>query len=339
MKISSYLKDKGYVFLLFSINLIITLLFLFAFKVDKSLIIVLSILQCVFLISILSIDFLRKKKFYTHLLENTKMLEKAYLVLETIEEPNFYEGKLITETLYEINKSMGEVASILEEQTKDFKEYIEMWIHEVKIPLASLTLMAHNHKEKLDKKMILEMHRIEDYVEQVLYYVRSENANKDYLIKETSLKNIISSIALKNKDELLENKMEFQVENTNILVYTDSKWLEFILNQILNNSIKYKKENTSSYIKIYIEETEEKINLNILDNGIGINARDIKSVFEKTFTGSNGRKNKKSTGMGLYLAKKLCKKLGHTITITSEENEYTKVTITFFKNDFYKVIK
>lgn len=339
MKFTSYIKDKIYVILLFLGTYSISLLFLFAFKIEKSLIIVLSLLNFLLIILSLTIDFFRKQKFYTHLLENINNLDKAYLVLETIEKPNFYEGKLITQALYEINKSMAETVKILETQTDDFKEYIEMWIHEVKIPIASLILMTHNHKEKFNKKMLEQMHRIDAYVEQVLYYVRSENAEHDYLIKEIELKNVINNVALKNKDELLENNIEFQVENVNFLVNTDAKWLEFILNQIINNSIKYKKENTSSYIKIEGREEKDKIYLSILDNGIGILESDIKRVFEKTYTGTNGRIKTKSTGMGLYIAKNLCMKLGHSIEIDSKEQEFTKVTIIFSKNEFYKVAK
>lgn len=339
MKFTSYIKDKIYVILLFLGTYSISLLFLFAFKIEKSLIIVLSLLNFLFIILSLTIDFFRKQKFYTHLLENINNLDKAYLVLETIEKPNFYEGKLITQALYEINKSMAETVKILETQTNDFKEYIEMWIHEVKIPIASLILMTHNHKEKFNKKMLEQMHRIDTYVEQVLYYVRSENAEHDYLIKEIELKNVINNVALKNKDELLENNIEFQVKNVNFLVNTDAKWLEFILNQIINNSIKYKKENASSYIKIEGREDKDKIYLSILDNGIGILESDIKRVFEKTYTGTNGRIKTKSTGMGLYIAKNLCMKLGHTIEIKAKEQEFTKVIIKFSKNEFYKVAK
>lgn len=341
MKLKNYLKDKIYLLLLFLFTLTITLLLLLAFKVEKSLILVLIILQLLFVISTLLIDFFRKQKFYTHLLENTQNLEKAYLVLETIEKPNFYEGKLIYQTLYEMGKSMAENSKILEIQTKDFKEYIEMWIHEVKIPIASLILMAHNHKEKFTKNALEQIRRMDTYVEQVLYYVRSENAENDYLIKETKLENIINNVALKNKDDLLENKMEFQVqmENKDLSIHTDAKWFEFILNQIVSNSIKYKKENTSSYIKIEAKETNDKIEISILDNGIGIPESDVKRVFEKSFTGENGRRKQKSTGMGLYIAKKLCTKLGHSIVVTSKEQAYTQVTITLPKNDFYKVAK
>ena len=183
------------------------------------------------------------------------------------------------------------------------------------------------------------MKKIETYVEQILYYARAENAEKDYLITNHSLENIIKGVALKNKDYLLENKINFIVENVDFNVLTDSKWLTFILDQIIGNSIKYSKRKPDSYIKIYGCDNKDKSELTIEDNGIGIPETDIKNVFDKSFTGYNGRKQKNATGMGLFIAKSLCTKLGHKIRIESTQNEYTKVRITFIKNKYYDVVK
>lgn len=338
MKFIAFLKDKSYSIIISTISLLLILLLFSAFKVDKSLCIVTISILLVSYITIILIDYARKNKFYKDLLGNIEALDKAYLVLETLSKPNFYEGELLYQALYEINKSMNECVKNLELQTQDFKEYIEMWIHEVKIPISSLVLMAHNHSDKFDKKTIEQIRRIENYVDQVLYYVRSENAEKDYLIKETKLNKLISSVALKNKDDLLENKIDLIVDNIDINVNTDSKWLEFILNQIVNNSIKYH-SNNNSYIKIYTETNKDIINLIIEDNGIGIDSNDLPSVFNKTFTGHNGRGLAKSTGMGLFIAKNLCNKLGHKIYVESKRNEYTKVIISISNNTFYKVVK
>ena len=140
-------------------------------------------------------------------------------------------------------------------------------------------------------------------------------------------------------DDLLENKIDYIVENTQYKVLTDSKWLEFILGQIINNSIKYKRDIKNSYIKISVKDEKEKTTLIVEDNGIGIKKSDLKQVFDKSFTGENGRNGSKSTGMGLFIAKNMCKKLGHKIDIESKYNEYTKVYITFAKNKFYDVLK
>ena len=338
MKLKNYIKDKFYSILIFLFNYIIILLLLFAFKTDNSLIIVISIILFITYIILFLIDYLRKKKFYTDLLLNIESLDKAYLVLETLNKPEFYEGKLLYQSLYEINKSMSEFVNDKEERLQDFKEYIEMWIHEVKVPLSSLVLTFTNNKKDIDIKVRKELKRLENYLDQVLYYVRSENAEVDYYIKEVDLSKIIKNVGIHNMDDLLVNNIEFSTSIVDYKVYTDSKWLEFIINQIINNSIKYKKDK-DSYIKIYVEDSNDKTTLIIEDNGIGIPKSDLKYVFNKTFTGSNGHEKNKSTGMGLYIAKKLCKKLGHKIEIESIKNKYTKVYITFSKNKYYDVLK
>lgn len=339
MKFTTYLKDKLFSIVAYTISVLLIIMLLIAFKTPRHLNISIISIITIFYIITFAIDYFRKNNFYKDLLSNIDNLEKAYLVLETLTKPSFYEGELLYQALYEINKSFCEAITLLESQTQDFKEYIEMWIHEVKIPISSLVLMAHNHSDKFDKKSIEQIRRIEDYVDQVLYYVRSENAEKDYLIKETKLSKIISNVALKNKNDLLENKIDLIVENLDLKIYTDSKWLEFILNQIINNSIKYHNKD-NSYIKIYTDNKDKDlINLIIEDNGIGIESYDLPRVFNKTFTGNNGRNVSKSTGMGLFIAENLCIKLGHKISIDSKVNDYTKVTISFYKNNFYDVIK
>lgn len=339
MKFYSYIKDKWYAVLLFLFFFFLFFLLFLAFKVKVQLIIILSILYFLFFLLLLLIDFFRKKSFYQKLLFQINELDQSYLITELLEEPNFYEGKLFYQALYEINKSMIENVKKYEIQTNDFKEYIEMWIHEVKIPISSLILMNHNHKDKFPIKAIEQMRKIEDYVEQILYYVRSENAHKDYLINEVLLEKVIAAVALKNKDDLLENEIDLIVSCHGEKVLTDSKWLEFICNQIINNSIKYKDDKKHSYIKLNVIKEKHNIRLEIEDNGIGIPAADIKRVFEKSFTGYNGRIRKASTGMGLFIVENLCKKLGHKIEIESIQNAYTKISILFYEDHYYDVLK
>ena len=339
MKFSKYLRDKLYAIVLSLIALGILLLIFFAFKVDSGVIIASLFVLLTLFISLFLIDYLRKKKFYTDLLSNIEVLDKSYLVLETLVKPEFYDGELLYQALYEINKSMSENVNKITEQWRDFKNYIEMWIHEVKIPLATLILIINNHKDKFDKKVQTQLKRLEDYVDQVLYYVRSENAEKDYLIKETDLSKVIKNVGLKNMDDLLENKIDYNARNVNIKVLTDSKWLEFILGQIINNCIKYKRDIAGSYIKISVRDEKNKTTLIVEDNGIGIKESDLKQVFNKTFTGENGRGKGKSTGMGLFIAKNMCDKLGHKIEIESALNKYTRVYISFAKDKYYEVLK
>lgn len=336
MKISLYLKDKLSNILLYAFTIFLIIITLRIFKVDYSVIIFISLVLIFVGVIEVFISYLKKRNFYNSILNNLKKLDKKYLVLETIKEPFTYEEKIMTNILYDINKSMIENINMNEKSIEEFKEFIELWIHEVKIPISSMVLKCHNNKEKYSKDFMSIIRKLDNSVDEVLYYVRSENTEKDFVITNVSLKEVIRNISLKNKDDLLENNIDFKVDDISAYVNTDKKWLEFILNQIINNCIKYKKS-TNSLIKIeYKEEINKKI-LSIYDNGIGIPKSDINKVFNKSFTGTNGRDKVKSTGMGLYIVKNLCNKLGHDIFIESKEKEYTKVSIIFGDNDYYKM--
>ena len=334
MKLFPYLKDKSISIILYISTSILILLLLAVFKTQSPLVIAITILLIILGLLLLLTDYLKKKKFYDNIIKKLSKLDKKYLILEILEEPSHYEEKLFNQILYEINKSYLEELKKYKSSIIDFKEYVELWIHEVKIPISSLSLMVHNNKQ-LDKKYKNQIRKLDNYIDQVLYYVRSENASNDYIIKETSLSKIINSVALKNKDDLLENKINFIVKVKDEKVMTDEKWLEFILNQIINNSIKYKRNKVDSYIEISVEEDKNLTYLSITDNGVGISKSNLPKVFDKSFTGENGRLTSKSTGLGLYIVKNLCEKLGHKIKISSEVNNYTKVTIIISKNNFY----
>ena len=337
MNFKKYLLDKFIEILIVIFGYIIILMMLLAFKIPREVIIGITIVFSIIYLAIILISYFKRRGFYNNLINNVGKLDKKYLVLEMLNEPSFYDGEILYQILYEINKSMNENVKQYEIGLLDFKEYIELWIHEIKLPIASLTLLNHNQKKKIDKRYVEQIRKIDDYVDQILYFVRSENAEKDYLIKETNLKKVINNVAMKNKDDLLENNINFLVEAKDVMVLTDSKWLEYIINQIVSNSIKYIRNDVDSIIKLQVEDLTNQINLHIYDNGIGIPEKDIRRVFEKTFTGENGRNRSKSTGMGLYIVKKLCTKLGHKIIIESVQNEYTEVIIAFSKNDFYKM--
>ncbi len=339
MKLKTYLKDKLYAILIFVTVLVFLVLLLLAFKVDSSLIAAVSITLCLSFFTTIMIDYIRKKSFYTNLLRNISKLDKAYLVTATIATPGFYEGRLLMDALYDIDKSMNENVRDLTRSLEDFKEYLSLWVHEVKIPISSLELMAHNHKELPSKTVLETTKRIDEYVETVLYYVRQETPEKDYLIRKVDVSRIVTNAALKNKDALLENEIDLIVSDIKGEVYTDSKWLEFILNQIISNAIKYRRVDVQSYIKIWTEVTDDKLILCIEDDGLGIASEDLGRVFDKSFTGKNGRKSAYATGMGLYIVKNLLTKLGHDISITSKEGEYTRVSITFFQNEYYEVVR
>lgn len=336
MNKKAYIKDKLFYFIITIFSYLVILLVLLAFKINSQAIIAITIIYLISIVSTLIIDYYRKRLFYKELKEKLDNLDQKYLIIEMLQSPSFLEGKIMLDSLYEINKSMIEKINEYKEKTQNFKEYVELWIHEVKLPVSSLILMTHNHKSEYNKKALEQLTRLDNYLEQILYYVRSENAEKDYLITKVNLAKVISNVALKNKDILLEKKIDFIASDLNFDIYTDSKWLEFILNQIIDNSIKYSNKK-NSYIKILAKEEKNHIDCVIYDNGVGITKEDLPRVFDKTYTGKNGRLGKYSTGMGLYIVKRLCDKLGHKISIKSTEKKFTCVKISFAKNDYYKV--
>lgn len=337
MKLKDYIKDNIINITIYLVTLIILFLFFRILKLSTEAFICTYIILFLCGILLFFYNYNRKRKFYNELTKQLENLDKKYIITELIEKPNFLEGQIFYNSLYEINKTMNEEIKKYKLSLEEFKEYIEMWVHEVKLPLSSILLMTY--KKDDISKVIEPTKRIENFVEQVLYYARSENAEKDYIIKECDLKEIINKVIKKNKEIFILEKIEIKLENLdNKKVLSDSKWLEFIINQIISNSLKYV-DKEKSVITITTSESEKNIILKIHDNGIGIPKSDIKKVFDKSFTGENGRKIQTSTGMGLYIAKQLCEKLGHKIEIKSEQNKYTSVFITFSKDQFYNILK
>lgn len=338
MKLKDFIKDKYIHFLLVTALYGMLTFLLLGFRVNISLFFAITILYWVMLFAMFLYEWYRKKAFYDLLTNQLNELDQTYLLHAMLYKPNFYDGRILYETLYQSNKAMKEKINEYQMSMEDFKDYIELWIHEIKIPLASGLLTLHNHKIPDTDKIAESFHKMDDYMEQILYYVRSENPEKDYLIKKLNLKTVVNKIAVRNKDSFIYQKIKLELHDLDVLVYSDSKWLEFIINQVVQNSIKYC-DKDESVITISSKKENGTFKLVIADNGIGITASDMKRVFEKGFTGMNGRKISHSTGMGLYICKRLCDKLGHQITITSEVNHGTTVIITFPLNAYYDVLE
>ena len=177
------------------------------------------------------------------------------------------------------------------------------------------------------------MKRVEGFIEQVLYYARSSDVSKDYIIKEFSLRSVVMKAIKSNSIDFINKNIKLNIRNIEGSVFTDEKWVEFIINQIIINAVKFSFPNKGE-VAIYSKVNENNIILTIEDNGLGINEKDIDRVFEKGFTGENGRKFGKSTGIGLYLCKKLCDKLGIGISLNSKVNEGTNVSLIFPQGKF-----
>ncbi len=331
MKFNSFIKDKILQICLITFGIATIEIFLLAYPFGNFIKIYIPI--TIFVLYFISIifEYLGKKRYYRNIYKLLGELEEKYLITEIINNPSFYEGKILKEILEQTNKSMIENVNKYKYQQEDYKEYIEMWIHEIKTPIATSKLIIENNKSDVTKNIDEELNKVENYIEQALFYARSNTVEKDYYIKKSNLKDIVNECIKKNKTSLIQDKININTHDLDKQVNTDSKWIVFILNQIIQNSIKYK----SSKIEIYAEKGKENIVLHIKDNGMGIKESEITRVFEKGFTGTNGRiLNKKSTGIGLYLCKKLCNKIGIGIELNSIQNEGTEIKIIFPKSSY-----
>ena len=335
MSFIEYFKDKVIFIIINIIVLVITSYLLFGLNVSSYAIFIICILNFLASISFFIYDCLRKSKYYSSLLKRLDELDKKYFIGDVATEEDFLEGKILFEIISQATKSMKDDISESIRNSNDYKEYIELWVHEIKTPIATCKLLIENNDNEVTESIGEEVTKVEDYIEQVLFYARSNAVEKDYLIKEINLKKSINAVIRKNANTLIEKRVKVDIRNVDKIVSCDSKWIEFILGQIVSNSIKYmdKKE---SVLKIYSENIGSDVILKICDNGIGMDERSVIKAFEKGYTGKNGRRFGKSTGMGLYLCKKLCEKLGLGINIKSKENEGTEVSILFPVNDMMK---
>ena len=334
MRFKDFIKDKILLITVTTLAIISIEILLMAYHIS----IIAKLYTAVIILVVLSIsifiEYKTKQSFYNSLKNNLEELEEKYLISEIIKAPDFVEGKILKEVMQEAGKSMLENVNNYKNLQEDYKEYIELWIHEVKIPIAASKMIIENNKTNVTKSIEEELDKVENYTEQALFYARSNAVEKDYVITKTNLKEIVNGAILKNKTTLLNEKIALDLKNLEQEVYTDSKWATFIVNQIIQNSIKYSKKDDKK-IEIYAEPKSDKVILYIKDNGIGIKKGEITRVFEKGFTGENGRLiGKKSTGIGLYLCKKLCDKLGLGIELNSERDKGTEVRIIFPKNSY-----
>lgn len=253
--------------------------------------------------------------------ENCNASDKAYQEIIAREEGKY-------------KKVIGEY----EDKLKEVEEYITKWVHEIKIPLSALKIILSRIDEIEDQeKAKNELEKMIFLINSVMYGSRTTSAKEDIFIKNENLKSIVNRAIKNNAFFLIKNSFEIKQSNLEMYVYTDAKWMCYVLEQIINNSIKYAAEN--SYIEFSAEECEKYIVLSIRDNGIGIADEDINRIFNKGFTGNNGRNTVyKSTGMGLYFVKKIIDKLEHKITVSSQKGKGTEFKIYFYKiSDYLKV--
>ena len=276
--------------------------------------------------------------------------EKFSSLYEIIEDDNDINindihGESLEEEImtYIINKKENKYSEVLDRkdvQIKDMEEYISKWVHEIKLPISAILMLLERIEDvEINTEIKNETEKINFLVNSVMYGSRATAAAEDIFISEVKLQDIIKQSIKNNAFMLIRNNIEIKLENLEHYIFTDKKWILYVLDQLINNSIKYSKENAE--IQFYGEESDKYICLNIRDNGIGIAEEDLGRIFNKGFTGTNGRNTRyKSTGMGLYFSKKILDKLGNSFEVYSVKSEYTLFKIKFNKiSDFTTITK
>ena len=272
-------------------------------------------------------DFWRTKKRLDELQAIMLELDQRYLFTECVPKPrDLYERKLF-DLLRLAGKSMIEAVSDARAAQKEYREYIEQWVHEIKTPITAAKLICQSTDSDTRRKLSGELAQIDAHVERALFYARAENPEKDFIIRKMKLSEICEEAIQAHRTLLIQNSVRVETEHLNEIVYTDGKWVSFMLGQLLQNAARYHRENP--VITLSGKRLGRQVQLAVRDNGIGIPDHELPRVFDRGFTGRNGRSRGGSTGMGLYLCKRLADALEIGLQIQSTEGAGTCVTLTF----------
>ena len=262
MNLRDFIRERIVFIIINLLILLFTALLLMVLKVDSFAILFIIIINGVGILTYHIFDYLRKKQYYDEIKENMESLDKKYLISEVIEEGTFTERKLIYDVICKSNKAMNDEIGEFKRGINDYREYIELWVHEIKTPIATCKLLIENNESPLTESIGEEVCKLENYIDQALFYTRSNTLEKDYIIKEMSLSSCVNKVLNNNADSLIKKRVKISLGDLEKQVYSDSKWIEFILGQIISNSIKYMNKEHKE-LKIYCSESSKYVILNI----------------------------------------------------------------------------
>ncbi len=327
MTLREFLSDRLGRIALWMICAGLAAVFLFATGTQPG---ILAILLIVFLMVFLTVnlfDFFQQRARLLELKSILDGLDRKYLFTECVPQPKgLYERRLF-DLIRRAGRAMNGAVSDARASQREYREYVERWVHEIKAPITASRLICRELDGDIRRKLTAELSQIEAHVERALFYARAENPEQDCLFRQIELGKIAAQAIENHRSLLIQNGIRVETENMNCAVYTDEKWAVFILGQLLQNAARYR--GPEPVITLSARPLGRQTRLTVHDNGIGIPAHELPRVFERGFTGSNGRIRGGSTGMGLYLCRKLAVFLELELHMVSQEGAGTTVTLTF----------
>lgn len=302
-------------------------LFLFATGTQPGVLVILLIVFLLVFLTVNMFDFFQQRARLLELKSILDGLDRKYLFTECVPQPKgLFERRLFDLTRLAGRDMTGAVSDAQASQ-REYREYVERWVHEIKAPLTAARLICRELDGDTRRKLTAELSQIEAHVERALFYARAENPEQDCLIRQIELEKIAAQAIENHRSLLIQNSIRVEMKHMNCAVYTDEKWAVFILGQLLQNAARYREP--EPVITLSAKPLGRQTQLIVHDNGIGIPAHELPRVFERGFTGSNGRIRGGSTGIGLYLCRKLAVFLELELRMDSQEGAGTTVTLTF----------
>ena len=287
-------------------------------------------------------EWLRERSFMRGLSQLAEGEGDVLDAADTLPEPSYPEGELAWDALQGVAQASRRRGAQLEEEMQDYRRYVELWVHEIKTPLAAMNLTLANSRSEDARSLSREVARVEADVENALYYARSTSVAEDYLLRRCDLPDLVREAVKSRARSLIEAHMAVELGGLegekDLWVFCDPKWMVFILGQFIDNAVRYRvvPERDGREARLSFSASVEgagsageRVVLSVADNGCGIPKADLGRVFERGFTGTNGRTYERSTGMGLYLVRTLCEKMGLAVGATSAVGEGTGIDITF----------
>lgn len=304
-----------------------SVLFLYLTGTQSGILVILGIVWTFLFLAEESYDFLKRRGRLSQLEAILAGLDQKHLFPECLPRPeSAFERKFFC-LMRRAGKGMIEAVSDARAAQREYREYIESWVHEIKTPITAARLICRGADKTMRRKLTTELGQIENHVERALFYARAESPEQDFLIRRTSLDTIIVEAIEQHRSLLIGNGVRIETHDLEHTIYTDGKWTVFLLGQLLQNAVRYRSQ--EPVITLSARPLDSQVQLTVSDNGIGILPQELPRIFQRGFTGSNGRARGGSTGMGLYLCRKLADPLEIHLEAESTPGQGTTIILTF----------